>query len=102
MVKRMVASSQIRTASQGSSDVQKRLARAYIDRACSPQTQGRFAAELYLRPANKNAVIPENLASKGVTNDAAGVEGVWTPDWNWYLDNERDIMQTVNAIFGLT
>jgi putative spermidine/putrescine transport system substrate-binding protein len=102
MVKLMVASSQIRTVSQSSSDVQKRLAYAYIDRTCSPEVQERFAAELFLRPANKNAVIPENLASKGVTNDAAGVEGVRTLDWNWYFDNERDIMQTVNVIFGLT
>jgi hypothetical protein len=85
----MVASSQIRTVSQGSSEVQKRLAYAYIDRTCSPQTQEGFAAELYLGPANKNAVIPENLDSKGVRNDAAGVEGVWTSDWDWYLDNER-------------
>ena len=92
---------QIRTVSQGSSDVQKRLAYAYLDRACSPEIQERFAAELYLRPTNKNAVIPENLASKGVTNDAAGVEGLWTPDWDWYLDNEQDIVETVNAIFGL-
>jgi putative spermidine/putrescine transport system substrate-binding protein len=92
---------QIRTVSQGSSEVQKRLAYAYIDRACSPQIQERFAAELYLRPTNKNAVIPDNLASKGVTNDAAGVEGLWTPDWDWYLDNEQQIAETVNAIFGL-
>jgi putative spermidine/putrescine transport system substrate-binding protein len=93
---------QIRTVSQGSSDVQKRLAYAYLDRACSPQIQERFAVELYLRPTNKNAVIPENLASKGVTNDAAAVEGLWTPDWDWYLDNEQDIVEAVNAIFGLT
>jgi putative spermidine/putrescine transport system substrate-binding protein len=92
---------QIRTVSQGSSDVQKRLAYAYIDRACSPEIQERYAAELYLRPTNKNAVIPENLASKGVTNDAAGVEGLWNPDWDWYLENERDIVETVNTIFGL-
>ena len=49
---------------------------------------------------NKNAVIPENLASKGVTNDAAGVEGLWNPDWDWYLEHEQDIVETVNTIFG--
>ena len=92
---------QIRTVSQGSSDVQKRLAYAYLDRACTPEIQERYAAQLYLRPTNKNAVIPENLASKGVTNDAAGVEGLWTPDWDWYLENEQDIVDTVNTIFGL-
>jgi putative spermidine/putrescine transport system substrate-binding protein len=49
---------------------------------------------------NKNAVIPENLASKGVTNDAAAVEGLWDPDWAWYLAHEQDIVETVDTIFG--
>src|SRR5215212_9223642 len=51
---------QIMTVSQGSSDVQKRLAYAYINRACSPEIQEQYAAELYLHPTNKHAVIPEN------------------------------------------
>ena len=92
---------QIMTVSQGSSDVQKRLAYAYIDRACSPEIQERYAAELYLHPTNKNAVIPEKLATKGVTNDAAAMEGLWSPDWDWYLEHEQDIVETVNSIFGL-
>jgi putative spermidine/putrescine transport system substrate-binding protein len=91
---------QIRTVSQGSRDIQKRLAYAYINRACGPEIQERYAAELYLHPMNKNAVIPENLASKGVTNDAAAVEGLWDPDWAWYLAHERDIVETVDTIFG--
>ena len=91
---------QIRTVSQGSSDVQKRLAYAYINRACSPEIQERFAAELYLHPTNRNAVIPENLAAKGVTNDAAGLDGLWSPDWDWYLEHEQDVVETVNTIFG--
>ena len=91
---------QIRTVSRGSSDVQKRLAYAYINRACSPEVQEQYAAGLYLHPMNKNAVIPENLASKGVTNDAAGTEGLWSPDWAWYLEHEQDIVETVNSIFG--
>jgi putative spermidine/putrescine transport system substrate-binding protein len=91
---------QISTVSQGSSDVQKRLAYAYINRACSPEVQEQYAAELYLHPVNRNALIPENLAAKGVTNDAAGMEGVWSPDWDWYLEHEQDIVETVNTIFG--
>jgi putative spermidine/putrescine transport system substrate-binding protein len=89
------------TVSRGSPDIQKRLAYAYVNRLCSPEIQERYAAELYLHPTNKNAVIPENLASKGVTNDAAGMEGLWSPDWDWYLANEQEIVETVNAIFGL-
>ena len=92
---------QIRTVSRGSSDVQKRLAYAYINRACSPEMQERYAAELYLHPMNKNAAISENLASKGVTNDVAGTEGLWSPDWGWYLAHEQDIAETVDTIFDL-
>jgi putative spermidine/putrescine transport system substrate-binding protein len=91
---------QIRTISQGSSDVQKRLAYAYLDRTCSPEIQERYAAELYLHPTNRNAVIPDKLASKGVKNDASGMEDLWNPDWEWYLEHEQDIIDTVNTIFG--
>jgi len=91
---------QTKTVSQGSSEDQKRLAYAYINRASSPEFQEVCAQEVYLRPTNKNAVIPENLASKGVTNDAEAMEGLWNPDWDWYLDNEQDIVKTANEIFG--
>ena len=89
---------QIRTVSQCPSDIQKRLAFAYINRACSPEMQERYAAELYLNPMNKNVVIPENLASQGITNDAARTEGLWSPDW--YLEHEQDIVETVDTFFG--
>lgn len=71
-----------------------------LDRACSPQIQERYAAELYLHSTNRNAVIPKNLVSKGVTNDAAETEGLWSPDWDWYLEHEQDTVETVNTIFG--
>ena len=58
--------------------------------------------QLYLRPTNKNAVVPDNLANKGVVNteDAAGQ--LWIPPWDWYLDNKQTIDEKVNAIFGTT
>jgi len=28
------------------------------------------------------------------------LEGLWIPDWNWYLDNEDEIVETVNEIFA--
>jgi putative spermidine/putrescine transport system substrate-binding protein len=91
---------QTKTVSRGSSEVQKRLAYAYIDRACSPAFQEQCAVEVYLRPTNKEAVIPENLASKGITNEASAMEGLWNPDWDWYLENEEEIVESVNEIFG--
>jgi putative spermidine/putrescine transport system substrate-binding protein len=91
---------QTKTVSRGSSEVQKRLGYAYINRACSPEFQEACAKEVYLRPSNKTAVIPENLASKGVINEASAMEGLWNPDWDWYLENEQDIVESVNEIFG--
>lgn len=91
---------QTKTVSQGSSDLQKRLAYAYVNRACSPEFQQACAKDVYLRPTNKKAVIPENLANKGVKNTADAMAGLWNPDWNWYLDHEQDIVERVNEIFG--
>jgi putative spermidine/putrescine transport system substrate-binding protein len=91
---------QTKTVSRGSSDVQKKLAYAYINRACSTDFQEKCAVDVYLRPTNKKATVPENLASKGVKNDADAMEGLWNPDWDWYLENEQDIVESVNEIFG--
>lgn len=91
---------QTKTVSQGSNEVRKRLAYAYIDRASGAEFQQSMAKEQYLRPTNKTAVIPENLASKGVQNTADAAEKLWIPDWNWYLDNEQEIVEQVNEIIG--
>ncbi|MEA2529092.1 MAG: putative spermidine/putrescine transport system substrate-binding protein, partial [Thermomicrobiales bacterium] len=66
----------------------------------SPEFQEACAKDVYLRPTNKKAVIPENLATKGVTNNAEAMAGLWNPDWDWYLDHEEDIVERVNEIFG--
>ena len=95
---------QTKVVSKGSNETQKQLAYAYINRCASKEFQEEVAKELYLRPTNKNVVIPENLASKGVENteDAAGK--LWIPDWNWYVDHDGrgdpDITESVNEIIG--
>jgi putative spermidine/putrescine transport system substrate-binding protein len=91
---------QTKVVSKGSGEVQKRLAYAYINRACSPEFQEASAVDVFLRPANKNAVIPENLAALGVTNEESAMEGLWNPDWNWYIENRTEIDEAVNEIFG--
>jgi putative spermidine/putrescine transport system substrate-binding protein len=35
-----------------------------------------------------------------VTNTENALEGLWIPDWNWYIDNDDDITETVNEIFA--
>jgi putative spermidine/putrescine transport system substrate-binding protein len=91
---------QTKTVSRGSGEVQKRLAYAYINRCCSPEFQESMAKEVYLRPTNKNAVIPENLASKGVVNTADAFGQLWIPPWDWYNENFDDISERVNEVFG--
>jgi putative spermidine/putrescine transport system substrate-binding protein len=91
---------QTKVVSKGSGEIQKRLAYAYIDRACAPEFQEASAVDVFLRPANMNAVIPENLAELGVTNEASAMEGLWNPDWDWYLENRTEIDESVNEIFG--
>jgi len=91
---------QTKTVSMGSNDVQKRLAYAYINRACSPEFQESMAREQYLRPTNVTAELPQNLSDKGIQTGADAMDKLWIPDWNWYLDNEQDIVERVNEIFG--
>ena len=64
----------------------------------------RSPTELYLRPTNKNVVIPENLASKGVENTEDAATKLWIPDWNWYVDHDGqgdpNITERVNEIIA--
>jgi len=91
---------QTETVSRGSNDVQKRLAYAYIDRACSPEFQVNMARELFIRPTNQEAELPENIADKGIETGPDAMDRLWIPDWDWYLDNELEIVEQVNEIFG--
>jgi putative spermidine/putrescine transport system substrate-binding protein len=80
--------------------VQKKLAFALLDRALNPTFIGNMGKEFYLRPTVSNAVLPDNLAKAGVVNSADAIKGFWVPDWNSYLENEDDIVETVNGIFA--
>ncbi len=93
---------QTKVVSRGSNETQKKLAYAYVNRCASNEFQEAVAAELYLRPTNKNVVIPENLASKGVENTEDAATKLWIPDWNWYVDHDGqgdpNITELVNEI----
>ena len=55
---------QIMTVSQGSSDDQKQLAYAYINRACSPEIQERYAAELTSTPRTGMRLSPKTWPAR--------------------------------------
>ena len=90
---------QTHTVSKYSDPVQKKLALAYVNEKLDPKFMNKAGETFYLRPTIKNAELPELLTSKGVKNDANALDGLHTPDWNFYLENEDDIVETVNEIF---
>lgn len=92
--------SQVYTVSRYAEPVQKKLALALVDRSLDSDFIGNMGREFYLRPTTSTAQLPENLVKAGIVNTADSVKGYWTPDWNSYIDNEEDIVETVNEIFA--
>ena len=91
---------QTKTISKYLEPTQKKLAYALLNRTLDPKFQTVMGTNFYQRPVAKEAVVSENLASKGVTNSADAIAGYWTPDWKSYNENEADIVETVNGIFA--
>jgi putative spermidine/putrescine transport system substrate-binding protein len=90
---------QTKTISRYSKPVQKKLALALMNRVLTPEFAIAVAKKWYQRPSHKKVVLPENLANKGVENTADALEGLWIPDWQWYLKHQDDVVETVNEIF---
>ena len=80
---------QTKTISRYSDPIQKRLAFALMNRTLDPEFITRFTERFWLRPTHRDAVVPENLAAAGVVNSADATNGLWIPDWSWYIENEN-------------
>lgn len=91
---------QTQTVSRYAEPTQKKLAFALLNGFLSADYQSAFADAFWMRPTNKDAVIPEKLAKHGVANTADATADLHIPDWNAYLENEDDIVETVNGIFS--
>lgn len=91
---------QTKTVSRYIEPMEKKLAYALLNRTLETKLQSVMGSTFYQRPVNKEVVVTENLASKGVTNTADAIAGYWTPDWKSYNENEEDIVETVNGIFA--
>jgi len=92
--------SQVQTVSRYLEPTQKKLAYALVDRFLDPTFQTVMGTEMMFRPTHRDALISDNLASKGVQNTEDAVSGYWTPDWKSYLENEQDIVETLNEIYS--
>ena len=91
---------QTKTISRYAEPMQKRLAYALLERTLAPEFLAAMGREFYLRPSNGKMELPENLTRNGIRNTVDATREFWIPDWSWYLDNEDDIVETVNAIFA--
>ncbi len=91
---------QTKTISRYLEPAEKRLAYALLNRTLEPDFLVAMGREFYLRPSNSKVVLPDNLANKGVQNTADAIANFWIPDWAWYLQNEDEIVETVNEIFS--
>lgn len=91
---------QTKTISRYSEPVEKKLAFALVNRTLDPEHLSKFGNIFYLRPTHRDVEVGENLAKYGVKNHAEATEGLWVPDWNWYIDNETEIVETVNDIIS--
>lgn len=91
---------QTKTISKYADPVSKKLSFALLNRFLEAEYQTAFADTFWMRPSNKEAVIPEKMAALGVVNSADATDGLHIPDWQTYLIDEIDIVETCNEIFG--
>lgn len=91
---------QTKTISRYADPMQKRLAFALLNRTLDPEFITKFDEVFWLRPTHRDAAVPENLANAGVANTADAIDGLWIPDWGWFIENETEIVETVNDIFA--
>jgi putative spermidine/putrescine transport system substrate-binding protein len=91
---------QTKTISRYAEPMEKRLALALLNRTLDPAFITRFDEVFWLRPTHRDAVVPDNLANAGVVNSADAIEGLMIPNWDFWLENEIDIVETVNEIFA--
>jgi len=91
---------QVKTVSRYLEPTQKKLAYALVDRFLDPKFHTVMGTEMMMRPTHSAAEVSANLAAKGVTNTADAVDGYWTPDWKFYVENEQDIVETLNEIYS--
>jgi len=91
---------QTKTISKYADPVSKKLSFALLNRFLDAEYQSAFADTFWMRPSNRDAIIPEKMAKLGVVNSAEATSGLHIPDWQAYLAEEIDIVETVNEIFG--
>ncbi len=65
-----------------------------------PELQGAMGEFLYMQGTNKNTKVADGLASKGVVNNATAASSKWVPPWEYWVENEQEIVDAVNEIYA--
>ncbi len=91
---------QTKTVSKYSDPMQKKLAYALLNKYCGPELQGAMGEFLYMQGTNKNTKVADGLASKGVVNNATAASSKWVPPWEYWVENEQEIVDAVNEIYA--
>lgn len=86
--------------SKGSSPMKKKLAYALLEQYCSPAGQTMWSDALYFHPINLKATISPKMTQLGYKGTADDFAGLFMPDWRWYISNQSQIVDTLNAIFS--
>lgn len=92
---------QTKTLSRYSDPMQKKLAFALVNRTLSPEFLEKFGDKFYWRPTNSKAQYTELLRKNGGENTADAADKFWVPDWEFFVENEQEIVDRTNDIFGL-
>ena len=73
-----------------------------VGRAEPRLVNGNLVADVAFAPPGVSAKADEicGLVKAGIVNTADSIKDYWTPDWTAYIDNEQDIVETVNGIFA--
>ncbi|MCC6001591.1 MAG: hypothetical protein JJU19_12110 [Pararhodobacter sp.] len=85
---------------RGSSPMRRRLAYAFADRLVGAPFQEVMANRLFTQGTNRNMRVPEALAALGVENTPEAAAGRWVAPWDFWLENEIDVVETVNQIYA--
>lgn len=85
---------------RGTSPMRRRLAYAFADRLAGAPFQEVMANRLFTQGTNRNMRVPDALAALGVANTPEAAAGRWVAPWDFWLENEIDVVETVNQIYA--
>jgi putative spermidine/putrescine transport system substrate-binding protein len=86
--------------SRGSSPMKKKLAYALLDRYCSAEAGTMWSEGIFFHPLNLKSQLAQPLIDLGYSDPATDLASLFMPDWRWFINNQTQIVDTMNAILA--